>query len=152
MRLPFQTSQGQVSTSGRHAAPNVEGNVWQRSKRRHAHLVRAETNSAGVVTLLDYGAGNVRSVRNAIKQLGYTLKEVRKRFCTCSSSLFLEVWHLTVLKHIWICMQVEKPSDILAAEKLLFPGVGAFEQAMGALKDRGYVEALQEYIKVMGSR
>ena len=28
------------------------------------------------VTLLDYGAGNVRSVRNAIKQCGYTIKDV----------------------------------------------------------------------------
>lgn len=31
----------------------------------------------GEVTLLDYGAGNVRSVRNAIRKLGYALKEVR---------------------------------------------------------------------------
>jgi hypothetical protein len=28
------------------------------------------------VTLLDYGAGNVRSVRNAIKKLGWTIKDV----------------------------------------------------------------------------
>lgn len=28
------------------------------------------------VTLLDYGAGNVRSVRNAIRKLGYSIKEV----------------------------------------------------------------------------
>ena len=28
------------------------------------------------VTLLDYGAGNVRSVRNACRKLGYTLREV----------------------------------------------------------------------------
>lgn len=33
--------------------------------------------AAKEVTLLDYGAGNVRSVRNAIKALGYTIKEVR---------------------------------------------------------------------------
>jgi hypothetical protein len=32
--------------------------------------------SAKEVTLLDYGAGNVRSVRNAIKKLGYTIKDV----------------------------------------------------------------------------
>jgi hypothetical protein len=32
--------------------------------------------SLGEVTLLDYGAGNVRSVRNAIKKIGYTIKEV----------------------------------------------------------------------------
>ena len=31
------------------------------------------------VTLLDYGAGNVRSVRNACRKLGYTLREVVAR-------------------------------------------------------------------------
>lgn len=31
------------------------------------------------VTLLDYGAGNVRSVRNAIKRLGYEIKDVSDR-------------------------------------------------------------------------
>lgn len=29
-----------------------------------------------VVTLLDYGAGNVRSVRNAIRHLGFDIKDV----------------------------------------------------------------------------
>ncbi len=33
-------------------------------------------SAAKEVTLLDYGAGNVRSVRNAIKRLGYTIKDV----------------------------------------------------------------------------
>jgi len=28
------------------------------------------------VTLLDYGAGNVRSIRNACRKLGYSLREV----------------------------------------------------------------------------
>lgn len=37
------------------------------------------------VTLLDYGAGNVRSVRNAIKKLGYTIKDVS--FCCCVDGL-----------------------------------------------------------------
>lgn len=32
--------------------------------------------AAKEVTLLDYGAGNVRSVRNAIKKLGYTIRDV----------------------------------------------------------------------------
>jgi imidazoleglycerol phosphate synthase glutamine amidotransferase subunit HisH len=45
--------------------------------------------------------------------------------------------------------QVEKPSDILAADKLLFPGVGAYEQAMGALRERGYIDALKEYVQVI---
>lgn len=35
------------------------------------------SSSKGEVTLLDYGAGNVRSVRNAIHKLGYTIKDVR---------------------------------------------------------------------------
>lgn len=32
--------------------------------------------SGVVVTLLDYGAGNVRSVRNAIRHLGFDIKDV----------------------------------------------------------------------------
>jgi hypothetical protein len=38
------------------------------------------------VTLLDYGAGNVRSVRNAIKKLGYTIKDVSSCCVMCRSS------------------------------------------------------------------
>ena len=38
--------------------------------------MRASCSGQKEVTLLDYGAGNVRSVRNAILKLGYTLKEV----------------------------------------------------------------------------
>jgi hypothetical protein len=38
------------------------------------------------VTLLDYGAGNVRSVRNAIKKLGYTIKDVSGGI-TCAAAL-----------------------------------------------------------------
>jgi hypothetical protein len=34
--------------------------------------------------LLDYGAGNVRSVRNAIKKLGYTIKDVSGICSSCS--------------------------------------------------------------------
>jgi hypothetical protein len=35
------------------------------------------------VTLLDYGAGNVRSVRNAIKQCGFTIKDVSAALLAC---------------------------------------------------------------------
>ncbi|KAK9839700.1 hypothetical protein WJX81_007064 [Elliptochloris bilobata] len=81
-------------------------------------LLKAEgEESLGKVTLLDYGAGNVRSVRNAIRRLGYALKEV------------------------------QRPEDILAADRIVFPGVGAFEQAMGVLARRGYIEPLKEYIQ-----
>ncbi|KAF5839125.1 hypothetical protein DUNSADRAFT_1523 [Dunaliella salina] len=83
---------------------------------RYAAL-RAVAAAAGKeVTLLDYGAGNVRSVRNAIMKLGYSIKDV------------------------------EKPSDISSAAKLIFPGVGSFGQAMRILKQKELVDPLKEYI------
>jgi len=70
-----------------------------------------------MITLLDYGAGNVRSVRNAIRKLGFDVKDVAN------------------------------PEDILKAEKLIFPGVGSFGSAMGRLAEFGYLEPLIQYIK-----
>lgn len=49
-------------------------------------------------------------------------------------------------------LQVEKPSDILSAEKLIFPGVGAFGQAMRILTKKGLVGPLKEYIHVSRGR
>nr|VFJ97589.1 MAG: glutamine amidotransferase / cyclase [Candidatus Kentron sp. LFY] len=69
-----------------------------------------------MITLLDYGAGNVRSVRNAIHALGFTLRDVRT------------------------------PDDIRRAERLIFPGVGAFGSAMERLRADGYLEPLREYL------
>lgn len=79
--------------------------------------IRASANGDNVVTLLDYGAGNVRSVRNAIRYLGFEIKDV------------------------------ESPEDILNARRLIFPGVGAFAPAMEVLDRRGFSEALSSYIK-----
>ena len=45
-------------------------------------------------------------------------------------------------------LQVTNAADIVVAERLLFPGVGAFEQCMGTLKRCGYVEPLKDYIQV----
>nr|TKR58990.1 Imidazole glycerol phosphate synthase hisHF family protein [Populus alba] len=70
--------------------------------------VRA-SNDDSVVTLLDYGAGNVRSVRNAIRHLGFQIKDV------------------------------QTPRDILNARRLIFPGVGAFAPAMDVLNNTGFV-------------
>jgi glutamine amidotransferase/cyclase len=70
-----------------------------------------------IITLLDYGAGNVRSVRNAIKKLGFEVKDVTG------------------------------PDDIIQAEKLVFPGVGSFGKAMQRLAELGYIEPLIRYIK-----
>ncbi|MBU4261864.1 MAG: imidazole glycerol phosphate synthase subunit HisF [Proteobacteria bacterium] len=70
-----------------------------------------------MITLLDYGAGNVRSVRNAIRKLGFEVKDA-----TC-------------------------PEDIRQAEKLVFPGVGSFGSAMERLQRMGYVEPLLAHIR-----
>ncbi len=69
-----------------------------------------------MLTLLDYGAGNVRSVINAIESLGETVKIV------------------------------SQPSDITNAQRLVFPGVGSFGGMMRILRDKRYVEPLQAYL------
>ena len=69
-----------------------------------------------MISLLDYGAGNVRSLRNAIQSQGFSLTEI------------------------------ERPEDILKAERLIFPGVGAFGAAMERLHALGYVEPLKAYL------
>ncbi|KAF8929104.1 Histidine biosynthesis bifunctional protein hisB [Haplosporangium bisporale] len=66
--------------------------------------------------LLDYGAGNVRSLVNAVKKLGHDITFVKD------------------------------PSDILKADKLIFPGVGAFGSAMTSLHTKGYAEPLKAYL------
>jgi len=69
-----------------------------------------------MVTFLDYGAGNVRSVINALKYLGEKI------------------------------MFVKGPKDLQEAEVLVFPGVGAFGEMMKALNRMNLVEALREYL------
>ncbi|XP_057962522.1 imidazole glycerol phosphate synthase hisHF, chloroplastic [Malania oleifera] len=79
--------------------------------------VRASSGEESVVTLLDYGAGNVRSLRNAIRVLGFNIKDV------------------------------QTPEDILNANRLIFPGVGAFATAMDFLNKKGMAKALRAYIE-----
>ena len=63
-----------------------------------------------MITLLDYGAGNVRSVINALEHLGQTVSLVADR------------------------------EDIVSAEMLVFPGVGAFGSMMQILEKKDYIE------------
>ncbi len=69
-----------------------------------------------MITLVDYGAGNVRSVVNAIESLGESVK-------IAASS-----------------------EDILAAEKLVFPGVGAFGNMIEILNAKQYIDPLRAYL------
>lgn len=70
-----------------------------------------------MITLLDYGAGNVRSVINAIERLGETVK---------------------------VAVTGE---DISSADKLVFPGVGAFGNMIKILAAKNYIESLKAYLK-----
>jgi imidazole glycerol-phosphate synthase subunit HisH len=60
-----------------------------------------------MIALIDYGAGNLRSVENALGRLGAT------------------------------CVIASKPEEVDAAGAVIFPGVGAAGPAMSALRDRG---------------
>jgi glutamine amidotransferase/cyclase len=70
-----------------------------------------------MITLLDYGAGNVRSVINAIESLG---------------------------ERVFVVSGVD---DILSAQKLVFPGVGNFESMMRILNKKNYTDALKDYLR-----
>ena len=70
-----------------------------------------------MITLLDYGAGNVRSVINAIERLGETV------------------------------VPVHTATDIDNAERLVFPGVGNFGAMMQILRQQQLVEPLLRYLQ-----
>ena len=70
-----------------------------------------------MIGFLDYGAGNVRSVMNAIHNLGHSVKVVTTA------------------------------QDIRNAERLIFPGVGNFGEMMKILHQRGFVEPLKEFLQ-----
>lgn len=70
-----------------------------------------------MITIIDYGAGNLFSVQNALNFLG-----VESRVSG-------------------------KPDDILKAEKLILPGVGAFADAMQKLDEAGLTEAIRTVAK-----
>ncbi|KAI7834545.1 imidazoleglycerol-phosphate synthase [Kickxella alabastrina] len=66
--------------------------------------------------LLDYGAGNVRSLVNAVERLGHQIE------------------------------YIQSADDFAKADKIIFPGVGAYGYAMQALKARNFVDPLRAYI------
>jgi len=71
-----------------------------------------------VITIIDYRTGNLNSIRNMIKKIGAT------------------------------SAVASTPEDVLRAEKLIIPGVGAFDAGMGRLEESGLIPALNE--KVLG--
>lgn len=67
-----------------------------------------------MVTIVDYGVGNLASIANMARKAGTQ--------CVISS----------------------QPADVLAADKLILPGVGAFDRGMANLEERGLIPALNE--------
>jgi glutamine amidotransferase len=70
-----------------------------------------------VIVIVDYGMGNLRSVQKAFERIGRTA-EVS-----------------------------DKPDVVAAAQRLVLPGVGAFGDAMTALRRRHLVEPLRDYCR-----
>jgi glutamine amidotransferase len=69
-----------------------------------------------MITIIDYGAGNIRSVTNAVAGLGYRAKVTNN------------------------------PDEIAKADVLILPGVGAAADTMKSLEKLGIVDALTGYI------
>ena len=67
-----------------------------------------------MIAIIDYDAGNIRSVEKALKFLGQDVKITRD------------------------------PEEILSAEKVILPGVGAFGDAMGMLKEYGLDQVIRK--------
>jgi len=70
-----------------------------------------------VIALIDYGAGNVRSVHKALEAVGADVRLVRG------------------------------PDALLDAEKVVLPGVGAFGDCMAGLRRAGLVETLYRWVE-----
>ena len=69
-----------------------------------------------MIAIIDYDAGNIKSVEKALKTLGQEVVVTRD------------------------------PEVILNADKVILPGVGAFGDAMGKLHDYGLVEVIHKVV------
>lgn len=69
-----------------------------------------------MIGIIDYGLGNLRSVSGAVKKVGF---------------------------EPIISFQI---ADLIAVEKLILPGVGAFGDGMKNLRERGLIEPLMEMV------
>ena len=70
-----------------------------------------------MISIVDYGMGNIRSVEKALEKLGFETR------------------------------LIETHREDEMADKLVLPGVGAFGDAMKGLREHGLVEPIREYAK-----
>ncbi len=71
----------------------------------------------GMITIIDYEMGNLRSVAKAFESLGFDARVSAD------------------------------PKDIAGADKVVLPGVGAFADCIGNLKKAGFVEPLLRHVE-----
>ena len=69
-----------------------------------------------MIAIIDYGAGNVKSVKNALDYLGFD------------------------------SLLTSDANEIMNAERVIFPGVGNFGDCMKSLDDRGLVDVIKKFI------
>ncbi|MDD4776095.1 MAG: imidazole glycerol phosphate synthase subunit HisH [Syntrophomonas sp.] len=70
-----------------------------------------------MIAIIDYGMGNLASVQNAFLKVGYPT------------------------------LITARPEDILAADKVVLPGVGAFGDAIHNLRQRGMDETIRQIVE-----
>jgi glutamine amidotransferase len=70
-----------------------------------------------MIAIIDYGAGNLRSVQKAFDHLGFHSQVVRSR------------------------------AELKGAERVVLPGVGAFGRAMEKLKGSGLFDSVEEWLR-----
>lgn len=70
-----------------------------------------------MIAVIDYGAGNLRSVVNTFRKLG--------------ADIFI----------------AEKPEQLADAEKVVLPGVGAFGAGMDALRETGFIDPIHRAVE-----
>ncbi|MCJ1463620.1 Histidine biosynthesis bifunctional protein hisB [Pseudocyphellaria aurata] len=99
------------------AAIFKEGGVKLRQFSPVSHPWSKWQGAMPTVHLLDYVAGNLLSLVNAIEKLGYTIE--------------------------WI----KTPEDVEKAEKLVLPGVGHFGHCLTQFSEGGYLEPICRHIK-----
>jgi len=69
-----------------------------------------------MISILDYGMGNVKSVANMLRKIGAAVKVI------------------------------SMPSELLSSEKIVIPGVGAFDAGMSALDEKGLLPVLNDRV------
>ncbi|WP_316347525.1 imidazole glycerol phosphate synthase subunit HisH [Desulfuromonas acetoxidans] len=69
-----------------------------------------------MITIIDYGMGNLRSVQKGFEKVGYTAQVT------------------------------DDPRVVEKAERLVLPGVGAFRDCMDNLRDGGFIEPIHQFI------